>query len=235
MNSFLNTKERIMLARDGDEGVLSELLEENTPLVKSIVKRFLDRGADFDDLMQIGMIGLIKAIRGFDFSYDTVLSTYAVPMIYGEIKRFLRDDGLIKVSREAKTNALHIRRFEDEYEKKYGRSPTLSEISDGIGISEEEAVFALSSVQPVSPLIVEGDSGEDFEIPIGVDDVEDRIEKFALLEAIDKLELQDRQLIKLRYFKNLTQQQTAKILGLSQVKVSRMEKRICIKLKSLLE
>lgn len=235
MNNFTNTKERIKLARDGDEAVLSKLLEENTPLVKSIAKRFVDRGADFDDLMQIGMIGLIKAIRGFDFTYDTVLSTYAVPMIYGEIKRFLRDDGLIKVSRDTKRNAMHIRRFEEEYEQKNGISPTVSQVSESLGLSEEDVVFALSSVQPVSPLMVEGEDGNDFELPLGVDDSEDIIEHFALFEALEKLTREEKELITLRYFKNLTQQQTARILGMSQVKVSRFEKRICIKLKSLLE
>ncbi|MBE6651611.1 MAG: sigma-70 family RNA polymerase sigma factor [Ruminococcaceae bacterium] len=235
MNNFTNTKERIKLARDGDEAVLSKLLEENTPLVKSIAKRFVDRGVDFDDLMQIGMIGLIKAIRGFDFSYDTVLSTYAVPMIYGEIKRFLRDDGIIKVSRETKRNATQIRRFEEEYEQKHGVSPNVSEVSSALGISEEDVVFALSSSQPVSPLTLEGEDGNDFELPVGVDDSDDIVERFALLEAIEKLSREERELIKLRYFKNLTQQQTAKIMGMSQVKVSRFEKRICIKLKSLLE
>ena len=235
MNSFCNTKERIRLARDGDEKVLSELLEENTPLVKSIARRFTDRGVDFDDLMQIGMIGLIKAIRGFNFEFDTALTTYAVPLIYGEIKRYLRDDGLIKVSREAKTNAMHIRRYEEEYEQLHGRSPTVEEISKHLGISSEDAVFALSSAQPVSPLIVEGDDGADFELPIGVDETDEIVEKYALWEALEKLDKDDRELILLRYFKNLTQQQTARVLGMSQVKVSRKEKRICIKLKSLLE
>lgn len=223
------------MARDGDEIVLSELIEENTPLVKSIAKRFVDRGVDFDDLIQIGMIGMIKAIRGFNFEYDTALTTYAVPLIYGEIKRFLRDDGLIKVSREAKTNALHIRRFEEEYEQTHGRSPTVEETAEALGLTLEDAVFALSSSQAVSPLITEGDDGEEYELPIGTDDTEDMIERFSLLEAIDKLGSEERQLIYLRYFKNLTQQQTAKVMGLSQVKVSRKEKRICIKLKSLLE
>lgn len=235
MNSFLNTKERIKLARDGDEVVLSALLEENTPLVKSIVKRFTDRGVDFDDLMQIGMIGLIKAIRGFDFNFDTALTTYAVPLIYGEIKRYLRDDGLIKVSREAKSNAMHIRRYEEEYERFNGRSPTVEEISEALKISAEDVVFALSSSQPISPLIIECDDGTDYELPIGIDETDDIIERHALFEAINKLEKNDRELIYLRYFKNLTQQQTAKVLGISQVKVSRKEKRICIKLKSLLE
>lgn len=235
MSSFTNTKERIMKARDGDEAVLSQLLEENTPLVKSIAKRFSDRGADFDDLMQIGMIGLLKAIRGFDFSFDTVLSTYAVPMIYGEIKRFLRDDGIIKVSREAKTNAMHIRRFEEEYEQIHGESPSVSVTAKELGISEEDVIYAISASQPVSPLVIEGDDGNDFELPLGEDDTESSIERFALCEAINKLLENEKQLILLRYFKNLTQQQTAKVLGVSQVKVSRMEKRICIKLKSLLE
>lgn len=235
MNSFYNTKERIKLARDGDEKVLSALLEENTPLVKSIAKRFVDRGVDFDDLVQIGMIGLIKAIRGFNFEFDTALTTYAVPLIYGEIKRYLRDDGLIKVSREAKTNAMHIRRFEEEYERLNGRSPTIEEISEVLNITTEEAVFALSSAQPISPLIIEGDDGNDFELPVGIDETDEIIERHALFEAIDKLDKEDRELIRLRYFKNLTQQQTAKVMGVSQVKVSRKEKRICIKLKSLLE
>ncbi len=224
-----------MLARDGDEEVLSELVRENTPLVKSIAKRFLDRGTDFDDLFQLGMIGLIKAIRGFDFSYDTALSTYAVPMIYGEIKRFLRDDGLIKISRETKTNAMHIRRFVEDYEQMHGSSPTLSQTAEGVGLSEEDVSFALSAVQPVSPLVVEGEDGNDYTIPVGVDDVENSIERFALFEAVEKLDTEERKLIALRYFKNLTQEQTARILGMSQVKVSRMEKKICTKLKSLID
>lgn len=235
MNKFLNTKDRIELARNGNENVLSELVKENTPLVKSIAKRFIDRGTDFDDLVQIGMIGLIKAIRGFDFEYDTALSTYAVPLIYGEIKRFLRDDGIIKISREIKTNAMHIRRFEESFEQNYGCSPTVSQVAKGLNISEEDVVIALSASQPVSPLVIEGEDGDDFEIPIGVDTVDETVERFALLEAIDKLESEEKRLIELRYFKNMTQQQTARILGISQVKVSRTEKRICIKLKSLLQ
>ncbi|MBE6701552.1 MAG: sigma-70 family RNA polymerase sigma factor [Ruminococcaceae bacterium] len=235
MSSFLNTKERIKMARDGDEVILSELLEENKPLVKSIVKRFLDRGADFEDLMQIGMIGLIKAIRGFDFNYDTVLSTYAVPMIYGEIRRFLRDDGMIKVSREIKRQAMEINRFQEHFEQTHGRSPTIFEVTEELKITEEEAVFALSAIQPVSPLTFESEDGDEFELPIGIDTVEENIEKFALVQAIEKLKKEDRELIVLRYFRGLTQQQTAKVLNMSQVKVSRKEKKICAILKSLLE
>lgn len=235
MNTFLNTKERIKKARDGDEEILSELLCENTPLVKSIVKRFLDRGADFDDLMQIGMIGLIKAIRGFDFTYDTALTTYAVPMIYGEIKRFLRDDGLIKISREVKRNAQRIRHYEEGYEQENGASPTITEISEALNITPEDVVVAMSASLPVSPLTVESEDGTSFDIPVGIDETDKTIENFALGQAIESLPENDKKLITLRFYRNLTQQQTATILGVSQVKVSRMEKRICTKLKSLLQ
>lgn len=235
MSNFSNTKERIKRAGEGDDGVLNELVLENTPLVKSIAKRFMDRGADFEDLVQIGMIGLIKAIRGFDSTYDTALTTYAVPLIYGEIKRYLRDDGIIKINRETKKNAMHIKRFEEEYEKENGRSPTVSEVSEKLGITQEDIVFALTAVQPVSALVVETEEGGEFEIPIGVDESESNIERIALLEAIEKLPKEDRELVKYRFFRDLTQQQTAKLLGITQVKVSRREKKICDILKTLLE
>ncbi len=235
MNNFANTKERIRLARDGDERVLSELLEENTPLVKSIAKRFLDRGADFDDLVQLGMIGLIKAIKGFNFEYDTALTTYAVPMISGEMKRFLRDDGIVKISREIKSNASKIRRFQESFEQMNGSSPSVENISEETGLSIEDITVALCAVQPVVSLVAENEDGDEFDIPVGEDDAEDSIERYAVREALEKLDKIDRELIMLRYFKDLTQQQTAKILGMSQVKVSRSEKRICTKLKTLLE
>ncbi len=235
MNSFANTKERIEKAKLGDEKILSELVEENTPLVKNIAKRFIDRGADFEDLVQIGMIGLVKAVRGFDFSFDTALTTYAVPMIYGEIKRFLRDDGIIKINRETKTNAIHIKHFSEEFEKEHGVSPTISEVSVALGLSEEDTVFALNASKPVSALVLENEEGSDFELPLGIDETDSNVEKLALAEAVKRLPDEDRRLIELRYYHDMTQQQTAKILGLTQVKVSRREKKICTFLKSLLE
>lgn len=235
MNSFANTKERIEKAKLGDEKVLSELIEENTPLVKSIAKRFLDRGTDYDDLVQIGLMGLVKAVRGFDFSFDTALTTYAVPMIYGEIKKFLRDDGIIKINRETKRNAQNIKRFEEEYEKIHGKSPTITEVSSALGLSEEDAVFALSASKPVSSLVIESEDGSEFELPVGVDETDINVERLALSETIKKLPEEDRKLIELRYFHDMTQQQTAKILGMTQVKVSRREKKICTILKTLLE
>lgn len=234
MNVFSNTRERILKAKE-DEKTLEELVVENTPLVKSIAKRFLDRGADLDDLVQIGMIGLVKAIRGFDESFDTALTTYAVPLIYGEIKRFLRDDGLIKVNRETKRNAASICRYAEEYEKKNGKSAGIKDISEALGLSEEDAVFALNASQPISPLILENDEGDDYELPVGIDDTDKNVEKIAILEAIERLSDDDQKLIKLRFFRDLTQQQTAKILGMTQVKVSRREKKICEILKTLLE
>ena len=230
-----NAVERIILAQEGDESVLSELVVENMALVKSIAKRFVDRGADFDDLIQIGTIGLIRAIRGYSPEFNTALSTYAVPMIAGEIKRFLRDDGLIKVGREVKRVGALIRRFSLEFEALSGRSPTVSEVSEKLGDCEEEIVFALDATQTPSALEWEGEDGESFELPLGVDTIEADFDSFALREALSKLDEREEMLIRLRYFKGLTQAKTAEILGVTQVKVSRDEKKICSKLKRWLE
>ena len=230
-----NLCERIRLAKEGSEDELEALVRDNIALVKSIAKRFLERGVDFEDLVQIGTIGLIRAIRGFDFEYGTALSTYAVPMISGEIKRFLRDDGIIKVGRDIKTNAAKIRRFTEDFEKTNAHSPTTLEIADGTGISSEDIVFALSATTAPTALEWEGEDGKSYEIPIGVDTVEENIDRIALFEALKKLSENEEKLIRLRYFKGLTQQQTADVLGVGQVKVSRDEKKICAKLKTLLE
>ena len=235
MNRFSNTRERIKLAKDGDERELELLVLENTPLVKSIAKRFVDRGVDFEDLVQIGTIGLIRAIRGFNFDFDTALSTYAVPMIAGEIKRFLRDDGLLKISREVKRNASAILKFSNEFEMKHAHSPTTEEISNALQLSFEDIVFALESCAQVSALEWEGEDGERMESILGVDTMERDFDRIAINSALEHLSENERLLIKLRYFKNLTQQQTADVLGLTQVKVSRDEKKICAKLRLLLE
>lgn len=228
-------KNRIMLARDGSDSALDELVRENTPLVKSIAKRFIDRGAEFEDLVQIGTIGLIRAIRGFNFEFETALSTYAVPMITGEIKRFLRDDGIIKVGRETKSCAMRIRRFSADFETREGRSPTVGEVTSALEISEEEMVFALNATLSVGGLETKGEDGEWFETLPGVDSIEESFDKIAVAAALERLSSKERQLIALRYFRGLTQEETARILGLTQVKVSRNEKKICAKLKSFLE
>ena len=230
-----NTKERIERAQNGSDEELAALVSENIALVKSIAKRFVDRGADFEDLVQIGAIGLIRAIRGYKSEYGTALSTYAVPMISGEIKRFLRDDGIIKVGREVKTNAARVRRFVSEFESREGRNPTTAEVGEGLKLSDEEIIFALEATQTLAALEWEDADGDYHEISVAVDEENENIDRIALKQALEKLSPEEEKIIRLRYFKGLTQQKTAEILGLTQVKVSRDEKKICIKLKSLLE
>ncbi len=235
MSTYKNTPERILLAQAGNEEELEGLVFENMALVKSIAKRFLDRGVDFDDLVQIGSIGLIRAIRGYNVEFETALSTYAVPMIAGEIKRFLRDDGIIKVSRDTKRNATLIRRFSNEFEVKEGKSPTVEEIKRATGLTDEEIVFALEASLAPAALAWESEDGESFDICVGTDTMEKDFDRIAVGCALEKLSKNERKLIMLRYYRNLTQQETASLLGVTQVKVSRDEKKICLKLKSLLE
>jgi RNA polymerase sporulation-specific sigma factor len=230
-----NTKERIILAQQGNEEEFNALVKENIALVKSIAKRFVDRGADFEDLVQIGSIGLMRAIRGFNFEFGTALSTYAVPMISGEIKRFLRDDGLLKVGREIKANAAKIRRYSSEFEAREGRTPTTLEVSEALNLSLEDITFALDATQVPTALEWEDEDGESHELCIGVDEEGENIDRIALREAMKRLLPEEEMLIRLRYYKGLTQQKTAELLGLTQVKVSRDEKKICAKLKSWLE
>ncbi|MBQ9939920.1 MAG: sigma-70 family RNA polymerase sigma factor [Clostridia bacterium] len=231
----INDYSVILAAQSGDENALSLIVQSNMGLVRSIAKRFIERNAEYDDLIQIGTIGMIKAVRKFDTSYNTVFSTYAVPMIIGEIKRFLRDDGIIKVSRTAKKNAYDIARFRESFTLSQGREPTIDEIIDGLNLSCEDAVFALEASQPVHSIYRESDDAPGVEDIIAAEDnIEKLCESISLRESLTKLSEQERQLIVLRYFKNLTQQQTAKILGCSQVKVSREEQRIFQKLRKIL-
>lgn len=230
--------ELISRAQNGDSEAENFLVENNIGLVRSVVKRFLNRGCEYDDLIQIGSIGLLKAIKKFDTSYNVKFSTYAIPMIIGEIKRFLRDDGIIKVSRNLKeiANKAHIAK--ENFEKDYGREPTISEIASVLEVSKEDLVMALDSVQNTeylyetihqddgSPILlidrISRNEGEDADI----------IDKLALKEVLSALEPQERQIIILRYFKDMTQCQVAEMLGMSQVQVSRIEKKIIAKLRN---
>lgn len=231
----VNDYDIIADAQGGNERALEIIVKTNIGLVKSIALRFCDRGVEYDDLVQIGVIGMIKAIRKFDTSYNTVFSTYAVPMIIGEIKRFLRDDGLIKVSRTAKKNAHDISKLREEFLFTNGREPTIDEITSTLGITSEDAVFALEAAQPICSIHRESEDVPGIEDTLGSeDDMERLCESISLKESIATLNDEERKLIFLRYFKNLTQQQTAKILGYSQVKVSREEKRIFQKLREVL-
>lgn len=228
----MDTLELIKLSRQGDKAARDLVVTENVGLVWSIVRRFANRGHEMEDLFQIGTIGLIKAIDKFDDSYEVRFSTYAVPMITGEIKRFLRDDGMIKVSRSLKETAGKIRVVREQLSNKNGREPTIEEIGEFLCIDKEDIVMALESGAEVESLyktIYQGDGNAIFlidKIEQTKDENENMIDKLALKEIIDSLDQKDQDIIRLRYFCDRTQTDIAKELGISQVQVSRLEKRI---------
>lgn len=215
--------------RAGDEEAGEKFVTLNSPLVYGIAGRFSGRGADMSDLLECGNIGLVKAMRTFDFSRECAFSTYAVPLIFGEIRRFLRDDGIIKVSREEKrTSALLL--AERERRLAEGKSTDIRSIAHAVGVTPEDAASALFAASPVRSLDeCAFDDGDSTTLGSTVFDDEEEtrnFDRFALHLAIEKLSPQHRQLIILRYFRDLSQTETAKRLGLSQVKVSREEKKI---------
>ncbi len=222
----------IQKSHNGDEGARAQLVEENTGLVWCVVKRFFNRGIETEDLFQIGNIGLLKAIDKFDLSYDVKFSTYAVPMISGEIKRFLRDDGMIKVSRYLKELAYKAHLCKEKLQDKCGREPTISEIANELGVEQEELVQAMDASGEVESLqkpICEKE-GQEIRLMDKLSKEEQEEEKILnhmllgqLLGCLDK---EEKQLIYLRYFAEQTQSQVGKALGISQVQVSRMEKKI---------
>lgn len=235
------TKKLIAKAQKGDIKAKEQLVEENVGLVWSLVKRFSGRGHDLEDLFQIGNIGLIKSIDKFDFSFDVKFSTYAVPMIMGEIKRFLRDDGMIKVSRSLKETAYKARMTKEELVKELDREPTIQEIAVAAEMEVEEIVFAMeanSDVDSLQAVIYQGEGR-----PITLSDKIDQspkeqnnmIDKLLLSELIDKLEPVERQIIMFRYFQDRTQTEIGEVLGISQVQVSRIEKRVLNQMKELIE
>jgi RNA polymerase sporulation-specific sigma factor len=229
--------ELISLAQSGDTEAENFLVENNIGLVRSVVKRFLNRGCEYDDLVQIGSIGLLKAIKKFDSSFNVRFSTYAIPMIIGEIKRFLRDDGIIKVSRSLKEIANKAHVAKEALEKDFGREPTISEIASVLEISKEDLVVALDSVQSTEYLYetIHQDDGSPIllidRISCNEGEDSDIIDRLALKEVLSALEPKERQIIMLRYFKDMTQCQVAEMLQMSQVQVSRVEKKIISKLR----
>ena len=223
----------IINAKAGDRQAQATLVEKNVGLVWSIVKRFQNRGYEVDDLYQIGSIGLIKAINKFDASYDVKFSTYAVPMIIGEIKRFIRDDGIIKVSRSLKEIASKARITKEIISKELGREPSVNEIAERMNVAPEELVLALEAgctPESLYSTVGEGDNTPILLIDrINADNNSsevDLIDKIAIRQILDTLDARERQIIVLRYFKEKTQVQIAKLLGISQVQVSRIEKKI---------
>lgn len=236
-----HTLELIKRAQSGDDGAREILVQENMGLVWSLVRRFVGRGYDMEDLFQIGSIGLLKSIEKFDLSFNVKFSTYAVPMIVGEIKRFLRDDGIIKVSRSLKETAYKVRMIKEELMKEYNREPTISEIAAGLDLEVEEVALALESnaeVESLNAIIYQGDgkpitlSEKLNESPSEQSNV---VDKIVLGELIERLLPLEREIISMRYFEDQTQTEIAKALDISQVQVSRIEKRILKKLKLMLD
>ncbi len=222
-------------ARAGDEGACEQALRDNAGLIWSIVRRYYGRGVDPDDLYQLGCLGFLKALRGYEPEYGTQFSTYAVPKIAGEIHRFLRDDGPVKVSRSLKERSTALRAAAATLGASLGREPTLSELAGYTGQTAEEIAAVQVSVQPVASLQAETAEGLTLESTLGQDGMEEElVEKVALRGAIQALETRERKVILLRYYRALTQEQTARILGVSQVQVSRIEKKAVEHLKKLL-
>lgn len=228
----------ITKAKAGDENAKTTLFEQNSPLIKSVIKRFIGKGIEYDDLYQIGTIGLLKAINNFDASFNVKFSTYVVPMVIGEVKRFMRDDGAIKVSRTIKTLNLKIKKYVDEYTKINFCKPTLQEIAQKFEIDEEEVIFAMDSASmPISiytPL--EGDSNGLLLIDrLNQDNSHEKmIDNILLKETLKSLDNRDKKIILLRFFRDKTQSEIAKVLGVSQVQVSRLENKVLEKLKEKL-
>ena len=230
-------RELLIKAQAGDKEAREQLVQKNIGLVKSIVSRYTARGVEKEDLIQIGMIGLIKAIDNFDTTYEVRFSTYAVPMIAGEIRRFLRDNGAIKVSRSIKDHRVAVNRSRERLIEKLGREPTIHEIAGDVGLSMEDILLAVNSGQEVASLqqmIYEGDGSsirlmDRLSAHSGEGDAS--LDRMMLADSLSALEQRERELIVLRFYYDQTQSQIAKRMGVSQVQVSRLEKRILRKMK----
>ena len=228
--------ELLRAARAGDKAASEKMIVENAGLIWSIARRYFGRGVDADDLYQLGCVGFLKAIQGYDERFGTQFSTYAVPKIAGEIRRFLRDDGSVKVSRSVKERAASIRGARAALEQRLGREPTVSELSAYTALSPEEIAAAETAVEPAQSLQREcGDEGFTLEHVLGDYGAEERLlEQVALRSAIEALPEKESSVIALRYYRGMTQEAAAHVLGVSQVQVSRLERRAVEKLRRLL-
>ena len=228
------TMELITKAQEGDKDALGLLIEENAGLIWSVVRKFSSRGYELDDLYQIGAMGLLKCIQKFDHSFGVKFSTYAVPMIVGEIKRFLRDDGLIKVSRPLKELAMKAKYIQDDWIKRTGEPPTITEIANALEVEREDLVMALEAGKDVESLyqtIYQGDGSPVYLIDkldtVAADgEGPEHVDIIALKDILGKLSAKERRIIMLRYFEEKTQVEIAREIGVSQVQVSRIEKKI---------
>lgn len=237
MLSHEETLRLIAEAQKGDENACSTLLTENAPLIKSIIKRYLGKHIEYDDLYQIASIGLLKSIKNFSYEFNVKFSTYAVPMILGEIKRHMRDDGYLKVSRSIKTLSSKITKYIDERIKDGGDNPTVEEIAQEFGIEPSEVVFAMDATRlPISLYEKTNDKdGKQTELieHLPTDEDKKMVDKVILKDMLSKLQPREQKIVILRYFRDMTQGEIAKKLGVSQVQVSRLENKILAKLKEL--
>ena len=234
---FENSTKDILDAQNGNKDVMADLIENNNGLIWSIVKRFKDRGYELEDLYQIGSIGFIKAVKRFDVNFEVKLSTYAVPYILGEIKRFLRDDGNIKISRSIKDLAVKIKDIEMKFLNNEGRELSILEIAKELKVSKEDVTLAMDSLNPMASIYDEIYSDKDGSISLidklstNIDEAEKIVNRLSINELVSNLNDREKQIIFLRYYKNKTQMQVAKILDISQVQVSRIEKKILSKMR----
>ena len=230
MSDYSDNKAYIEMSKNGDESATEELIRRNYALAASIAKRFCGRGVEYEDLIQLALIGMLKAIRTFDTERGTAFSTYAVPLIMGEIRKFLRDDGIIKVNRQMRRNGAILMRCREEFMEREGREPHIEELANLTGLSHDEISSALDSSRPVASLSEQIGDDPSLTIENTVEDTEHSMERIfdriALSDALERLPDNWRKIIILRYFRDYSQQQTADVLGLSQVKVSREEKKI---------
>lgn len=235
---MLNTDETFDLlnnAKNGDDFAKEKLISMNAPLIKSIVKRYLNKGVEYDDLYQLGAMGFVKAIINYDATFNVKFTTYAVPMIAGEIKRFLRDDGSIKVSRSIKYTAIQIKNYINDYIKIHRSNPSLENISNALNIEIDDVILAMNANS--SPLSLNEQAGEGNENLTLADKITDNfsqeglIDKLALREIISSLSSREKQVILLRYYFDKTQTEIAKELGVSQVQISRIENKVIEKMR----
>jgi RNA polymerase sporulation-specific sigma factor len=223
-------------AQAGNPEACEQILRENDRLIWAVVKRYTGRGTDPEDLFQLGCIGFLKAIQGFDPAYGTQFSTYAVPKIAGEIRRFLRDDGALKVSRTVKEKAVHIYNARERLLRQLGREPTISELAEQTGLEPEEIAATENATAAVTSLQAETAEGLTLESLLGDEGMEEQVlEQVSLREAVEGLPERERMVVILRYYRGLTQEKVSKIIGVSQVQVSRIEKKAMSQLRRQLE
>ena len=233
---FNNDLRDIIKAQNGNEDIMEQLIEKNKGIIWSIIRRFKDRGVETDDLYQIGVLGFIKSIKKFDTTFDVKLSTYAVPYIMGEVKRHIRDDGPIKISRSIKDLGKKAMEIQREHLRKTGQDISIVEVAKKLRVSKEEIAFALDSFNPVESIYNSTTDQEDGPtlidtISSNIDEQSEIVNKLSLEQLIENLNGEEKQIIMLRYYKGRTQSEVAKILKTSQVQISRIEKRILEKMK----